>query len=362
MKQLYQHILNAVLYTSCKRKRCFPEPVRKFSGISRLIFPLLLFCSGPVLADGDQYQLGRGLTISDALVVGGYFSTEYVNGNNQESFSVDDLALLAYGSLTDNVSYLTELEWSEIYKADFRTDTDEWNTRPIIERLYGDYKRSDNVSIRFGKQITPIGYWNLQPINVLRETTSNPVLSRIMFPQFLTGVDIYGYTPFDDQMTYHVYLQATRDLDTENINIDVDSHFGVSLGKYISHSWQLGGSTGRFTEVDGSETYYLQLNSRLDTTRYSLIAEAVADFKELYRGGAEKSQAFYLQGEYRINARHALIGRIEYFHDGRQGTRERIGIVGYSYRPVYPVSFKIEYQWHADTNDDGVLTSFSVLF
>lgn len=359
---MYKNILNTVSCTRGKRQRSFPGPAGKVGFIPRLLLSLLLIYTGSVLAGDKQYQLGRGLTVSDALVVGGYFSTEYINTNNQESFSLDDLALLAYGSLTGKFSYLAELEWADIYKVDFKADTDESNLRPIVERFYGDYKQSDNFSLRFGKQITPIGYWNLQPINVLRETTSNPILSRTMFPQFLTGLDVYGYTPFDEQTTYHIYLQATGDLDNKHINIDVDSHFGVSLEKFISDRWQLGGSAGRFTEVDGSETYYIQMNSRLDTHRYSLIAEAIADFKQLYRGGTEKSQAFYLQGEYRINASHALIGRIEYFHDGRLRARERIGILGYSYRPVYPVSFKIEYQWHADTDDNGVLSSFSVLF
>jgi len=326
-----------------------------------LLLAFLLHVS-PVRSEENTYQLGRGLVISDALVIGGYFSTEYANGNNQEEFNIDDLALLAYGSVTDKFSYLGELEWADFYKVDIKNDASESNLRPIVERLYGDYTQSDNLSIRFGKQIAPIGYWNLQPINVLRETSSNPVLSRSMFPQYLTGLDIYGYTPFDDHMTYHIYLQATEDLDNKHINIDADSHAGLSLEKYLTESWQLGGSAGRFTEVNDTETYYIQLNSRLDKPDYSIITEAVIDFRKPDNGKSERSQAFYMQGEYRINPRHALIGRIEYFHNDRQHIRQRIGILGYSYRPVYPVSFKIEYQWHADTDDDGMLASFSVLF
>jgi len=314
------------------------------------------------IADDSEYQLGQGFKINDVLTIGGYFSTEYSNKNDQEEFAVDDLALLLYGSFSQNASYLIELESVNFYSEDFKNDTSGSNIFPILERFYFDYKKSDQLSFRVGKQITPIGYWNLQPINVLRETSSNPILSRLMFPKFLTGLDVYGYTPFDDDLTYHFYLQGTKDLDNERINIDADSHFGFSLEKHFRNDWQLGGSTGRFTEVDESETYYFQLNSRLDKYKYSFITEAILNYKDPRAGNDEKSQAFYLQGEYRFNPKHALIGRVEYFHNDQKKQKERIGIVGYSFRPLYPISLKIEYQWHADTDSDGVFSSFSVLF
>ncbi len=315
-----------------------------------------------VTADTSDYQLGRGYKVNEKLILGGYFSTEYANKSNEESFNIDDLALLLYGSFSPKFTYMVELESVDFFKTDFKNDTSQSNVVPIVERLYLDYKHSDFLSIRAGKQITPIGYWNLQPINVLRETTSNPFLSFRMFPKFLSGLDIYGYTPFDDDMSYHLFFQGTKDIDNERINIDADSHIGFSLEKYFDNDWQTGGSIGRFTEVNDNETYYVQINSRLDKYNYSLITEAIFDYTKPGTGKSEKSQAFYIQGEYRLNPKHALIGRLEYFHNDEQKQKERIGILGYSYRPVYPVSFKIEYQWHADTDSDGILTSFSVLF
>ena len=326
------------------------------------IITLTMLHAGPTAAEEAQYQLGRGLKVNDGLIVGGYFSTEYANGDDEESFVIDDLAILVYGTLASNFTYLAELESKDFYKIDFENDTEESNTDPFVERLYGDYKHSDQFSIRFGKQITPIGYWNLQPINVLRDTTSSPMLSKRMFPKFLSGLDVYGYTPFSESLTYHLYMQATEDLDTERINIDADSHYGISLEKYLPGGWQLGGSLGVFTEKDDSRTHYIQLNSKLDLYRYTLLAEAIFNYKDPDGGNSEESEAFYIQGEYRIHSKHALIARIEYFNDDAEKPKERIGILGYSYRPVYPVSFKIEYQWHADTNSNRMLSSFSVLF
>jgi hypothetical protein len=344
---------------------CFSvEATMRKNLIITTVFLLMMMLVNPAFAEDAEYKykLGQGFKLGDALTVGGYFSTEYSNKSNEEEFKIDDLALLLYGSFQNNFSYLLELESVEFYKEDIKNNISSTNIPPIIERFYLDYKKSDQLSFRIGKQITPIGYWNLQPINVLRETSSNPILSRRMFPKFLSGLDVYGFTPFDNDLKYHFFMQGTKDMDNDRINIDADSHVGFSLEKYFQNDLQAGASSGRFTEVDDSEIYYLQLNSRLDKYNYSLITEAIFDYKKPNVGKSEKSEAFYLQGEYRFNPKHAVIGRVEYFHNDEKKQKERIGVLGYSYRPLYPISLKIEYQWHADSDSDGILSSFSVLF
>ncbi len=329
-----------------------------------LFAPALLLFGGLLTTPifGQDYQLGRGLALNDSVTIGGYFSTEYANGDNEEEFKIDDLAVLVYGDFSDNMSYMVELESVNFYRVDYLDDTEETNFSPAIERLYLDYKFSDYLAVRGGKQITPIGYWNLQPINVLRETTSNPVYSRITYPKFLTGLDFYGYTPFDENLKYHVYLQASEDLDDEYINIQIDEHYGVSLEKFFPNGFQMGGSLGTYTEIDRTETTYLQLNAKFDAGRFGIQGEGIINDRDIPGAEDKKLEAIYVQAEYRFGAKHALIARTEYFHDERASSRDRIGVLGYSYRPVFPVSLKIEYQWHSDSADNKVLTSFSVLF
>lgn len=323
---------------------------------------LLATVAMSVQAQQSEYQLGRGLQVNDGFTVGSYFSTEYALGDDKNEFIVDDLAVLFYGALSERFSYLVELESIDAVSVDFENDTSDSNLPPTIERLYGDYKFSDYLSFRIGKQITPIGYWNLQPINVLRETTSNPLYSRVMFPKFLTGVDMYGFAPFDESLTYHVFVQNTRDMDRDNINISVDSHYGVSLEKTLGYNWKAGGSAGRFEQLDRTRTRYLQLNTRYDSGRVTAIAEAIRSLQEPALGSSVESTAAYLQGEYHVTPQHGVIGRVEYFHDGLTGVHDRVGILGYSFRPVYPVSIKFEYQWHSDSHENQFLSSFSVLF
>jgi hypothetical protein len=331
------------------------------SGILGFFAAALLFL--PVcVAEDSEYQLGHGLVLSKALTLGGYFSLEYANGEKSEEFVVDDLAVLAYGSITDRLTYFVEIESVGLYRYDFDTRNSDSSSTPAIERLYGDFMFNDYLSIRLGKQITPIGYWNLQPINVLRETTSNPRYSRELFPKFLSGLDVYGYTPFIDTLAYHVWFQATEDLDSEYINIDIDSHYGVTLNKSFEGDWQMGAGMGMFSEVAGPDTRYLQFNARIDKPRFSVFTEAVFDFRKTEARKNEKAYAVYLQGEYRFNPKHTAIARGEHFSDDRTGEKEDIGVLGYSFRPRYPISMKLEYQWHTDNSDNQLLGSFSVLF
>ena len=318
-----------------------------------------------VWAAEGNYQLGQGFKLADWLTVGGYISTEYKKSDDHEEFVVDDLAFLAYGEFGDSSSFMLELESVDAFEFDFDRHESRTNLPPAIERLYFDHGFSDHISVRVGKQITPIGYWNLQPINVLRETTSNPRYSREMFPKFLTGVDIYGYTTFDDNLTYHIYMQSTGDLDDAyiNINIDIDKHYGFSANKQFSGGWEAGGSLGRFEKDGDFSTRYLQLNARRVTGAYTFVIEAISSLKKGPGQLADRrSNAAYIQGEYRYKPRHSIISRLEYRDDGNSTNRERIAILGYSFRPVYPVSLKLEYQWHTLSDDNQLQASFSVLF
>ncbi len=327
-----------------------------------LLLAILLGSVATSAYSEDEYQLGLGYKVNDKVTVGGYFSLEYGNGDNVNEIVLDDLAFLVYGNLTSNFSYLFELESVEPYIYDFERDESETNFPPSVERFYGDIKFSDTANLRFGKFITPIGYWNLQPINVLRDTSSNPRYSRETFPKFLTGIDLHGYTPFDSNLGYHFFVQATKDLDDTYINIPVDEHIGLSLDKQLTPNWHAGMSIGQYQQTDNTKVQYLQFNARWDVGNYRVSMEAIADRVDSPVFSTEQKRATYLQLEKRLNERHSLVARYEYFDDNQTADKENISILGYSYRPVYPVSLKAEYQWHSDSSKNQLLTSFSVLF
>lgn len=167
----------------------------------------------------EDYEMGKGLTLSEKLHLGGgYFSIDYKSNNELKQFRLDDVAVLAYGSLLPELSYLVELEATPFYQKNYTSGAEEYHPHFYYERAYADYEYSQLLNFRLGKQITPIGYWNLEPINVLRDTSSDPLYSYEMFPKFLSGLDIYGYLDEDSSLKYHLFGQKNNHLDGETLN------------------------------------------------------------------------------------------------------------------------------------------------
>lgn len=314
-----------------------------------------------VSLQAQEYQLGHGVKLADALNLGAYFSTEYEYKEDEEKAKVDDIAFLMYGQLNERLSYLVELEAASFYEYDFKNHKSTRNTTFRTERLYFDYAESDNLSIRAGKFITPIGYWNLEPINVLRDTTSNPVYASAMFPKFVTGVNANGYLPMDGSIRYNIFAQATRDIDEEYMNILNDHFFGASAEKEFSSEWTAGLSIGEFITLTNKKYHFLGCNAKYDAYPFKLFGEGIIrtsdDAHEQY------SKAMYLQGSYNYSLEHMLVTRYEYYKEEELSkSGESLFLLGYSYRPIYPVSIKAEYQWHTLKEQDKFLVSFSVIF
>jgi hypothetical protein len=45
----------------------------------------------------EPYTLGQGIQVNDAVNMGGYFSTEFLAKKGQDTASVEDMAVMAYG-------------------------------------------------------------------------------------------------------------------------------------------------------------------------------------------------------------------------------------------------------------------------
>ena len=323
---------------------------------------LFVFCFAFLRA--DEYKLGHGLKLNDKLSIGGYFSVDYETGDQKDQFRLDDVAILAYGSLSSNFSYLTEFEAAPFYVENYTTGTSTTNTEFHYERVYIDYIYSEMFNIRLGKQITPIGYWNLEPINVLRDTSSNPHYSNKMFPKLLTGIDLYGYLDDDNVLKYHIFMQKNKDLDEEYINIQNEHFFGFSLEHEFSSEFSFGGALGNYiTTIDDKDIKFVQLDAKYDN--YPFLIQSELAYNDINNKTLDKKNyqfAGYTQSVYNFNMQHALISRYEYFDDNEADKVNHIGVFGYSYRPLYSISVKTEYQWNSESELSKSLISFSVLF
>jgi len=312
----------------------------------------------------EEYNLGEGIQIGSLpLYVGGYFSLDYRYKDEVSRYRVDDIALLAYGGY-ENLSYLAEFEFKEFYAysvSDTNTSTQK-DTSLHLERLYLDYSFNENYRLRAGKYNSPVGFWNLLPINVLRDTSSNPISTEIIFPKFTTGLEATYSSYNESELQIDFLAQYNDDLDPSYNNYEMDEHFGLGVS-YIKDGLSLKLNIGMFdnylTSTITEHLYYALASFKYETEDYQLMSEVGSqksknDFTTNYAG--------YIQGVYHFTEKHAAIVRVESYDDVVNGKQDDIAIFGYTYRPRYPIALKTEYQFHSLENENQFLFSFSVLF
>ncbi|WP_353662250.1 hypothetical protein [Hydrogenimonas sp. SS33] len=331
----------------------------------RLLSLLLLLLPLALFAEDSGYELGRGIRLGELpLYAGGYFSFEYEDRSHDgRTLKLDDLSLMLYGE-SGRFGYLAEMEANDVYREDIGgPEADETvHDHFHIERLYLDYTFNENYTLRGGKFNSPIGLWNLVPINVLRDTTSNPVVTEILFPRFTTGLDL-KYSDFLHSRSMDLMLQATKDMDalvSSEVynNVDADRHFALGVSG-DGDAWGYHLSGGYFRLVGESSYYYLCAAAQYLYGKWKVQGEVGSQFDE---AGTTVPYAGYAQALYRIREGHEAIVRVESYDNRRERERDTFGVFAYTYRPRYPVAVKGEYQWHAVGKNDRFLLSFSMLF
>lgn len=325
------------------------------------------------LQGDEEYQLGKGMQVGSLpFYIGGYISLDYIHTDNIDTYRVDDLAIIGYGNY-EKFSYLGEFEFKELYvrteQNGLKSSTN--NNKIYTERLYLDYNFNENYMLKVGKYNSQIGFWNLLPVNVLRETTSNPMSTNILFPKFTTGLSTSYMSYGEGELRVDVMLQHNNDISSEYNNYKMDEHYGFGVS-YEKNDYTVKLNGGYFHNLNKNvvedNLYYILLSAKYESNKYQILAEI----------GSQKSKnqytteyAGYIQGLYRFNQKHSGIIRVESYSDKVKTIADDMLIFGYTYRPLYPIALKSEYQFHSQNNQNKFrsqntqnqfLLSISVLF
>ncbi len=325
----------------------------------RILLILLSILSTTIKA--DEYKIGSGIRVANSpIYIGGYVMLDYINRNdNYNRIRIDDIALISYANYS-KFSYLAEFEIKDSYVKEWgKRDSFDSSERISVERLHVDYSYGDNFDFRIGKFNTPVGYWNLTPISVLRDSASSPYLAYILYPRYTTGLQIKYENHLDGGDAYTAIVQNNQDLDDSYNNMHIKTHvaFGVERESDLLF---VKANVGYFKAVSGIESYYYLLSLLYEDTDYDISAELGGRKVD---SGWSVPYALYLQGVYHLTPQHDIVARVESYEIDEGAFRnEQIGIMGYTYRPVQSMAYKAEYQLRSYTNESQIKLSFSVLF
>ncbi len=346
---------------------CYNQFLQKGSFVLMryLYFTLLFSFFSFSQANEERYQLGNGLQIGSLpLYIGSYFSLVYEHIDEKDpSLTLDDVAIMVYGEYS-HFSYMLELEAEDLYhKVLGGRESREPKEHLHMERFYVDYEFDDHSMLRMGKQNSPIGFWNLNPINVLRDTSSSPTIVEQLFPLLTSGV-VFGYTQ-EEQMRTTINLIAQESEDIEKAihsdiynNFDLNRHYGVGI-TLQENAMSCKVSGGYFRTIADEEYTYLLAAFKYQEDNFKLQGEIGRQFSK------ERSTIpyiGYLQYSQFFEQKHEAIIRVESYHNRVEDRSDNFIVLGYTYRPLYPIALKGEYQWHTYEQENKLLFSLSVLF
>jgi len=335
----------------------------------KLIFVFLSFAVQAKANDqhNGTYQLGRGYAVGETgWRIGGYASTEVDMPRRLPwNFSVSDLSLFLSWENGSRLRFFSELEAGDLLTA----GEHQWPTTKEasfeFERFYLDGLINNNLSVRLGKFLTPVGQWNLIHAAPLVWTTFRPVATENLFSTHASGVMLHGSIAINEQpLEYALYGDLSSDLDPHLSDQPFDNAVGARLRYSVIDRLQIGLSFANFVLKDSpaSRDSLLGLDVAWNFQKLEINSEVA--YRNSENAQPTNNWQGYMQGVGHISQRWALIGRYEFFEQPYESMGQ-LGLIGVAYRPLPPVVWKLEYRLGAHNENlapDGLAASFAVLF
>jgi hypothetical protein len=333
------------------------EPDDEVADLSALSFPSPV---GPM-----RYVPGRGLHIGDTgLTIGGFSTLSFTHDEGGPTrLALDDLSFLIAWNLLPRVRFFSELEVDNLVEVQSsgRSGAD---ARFDAERVYVDLALSDQINLRVGKFLTPVGRWNTIHAEPLVWTTSRPLTTEMGFDQHTTGAMLFGsWFPGSGVVNYSIYGQFVNQLKRKTSDLDpADRSAGARL-EYSTTSRELSLGLSYYASTQNDE--WQNLFGADGLWRHGpleLWGELIATGS---RGPDEPEWGFFLQSALQVVGPLFLVTRYEHFDQRQPEPQVNLIDLGVAYKPLPFIVLKAEYliaDHRAEAEPPGFKSSLAVLF
>lgn len=346
--------------------------MRQLAARNMLLFCLLTLVAQAARADGGAST--EAAVAANRFTFSGYANvvTESPAGGRAQLI-VDDLSLFVTGRINRWVNPFFEAEIAGATLAQENSGLFSGRAPNIIlERLYNDSYLTNNLSLRIGKMLTPVGEWNLIHAAPLIWTTTRPLTTYRGFNEYTSGLALL-YSPSSGALPeIQLYTQPDGEIIARPKTLVVRTYehvFGAHANWAIGLNDKLGislqhaqvnktGEEQTLAGVNFSKSFgNLSVETEAFTTR--ITGANAARLRNNEWGG-------YLQGAYALDAHWNLLGRAEVFADREFSQTSRNTLLGVVYKsaPSAPV-WKLEYVHQSGQKlniETGLYASFSILF
>ncbi|HEY4324414.1 MAG TPA: hypothetical protein VGN20_10525 [Mucilaginibacter sp.] len=282
--------------------------------------------------------------------------TTYQNG--QVSFGFEEQDLFITSQITDRISFLGEtvFKFSPTSPTDFDVS---------VERVVFKYNYAGNNSLLFGKQHTPIDYWNdsYHHGRVFYPTIFRPLLfDANIIPLHTTGIRLQGDNLGDIKFGYD--FMVGNGLGSTDVQ-DNDKNKSVTAALHIkpADGLQIGGSfysdviSKGATPHDFTMPVKYQVNQNLITgsvayfgKKFEVLAESTFAYNHADSIGTKRTIASYIYGGIRVTDKlvpYAKVEQINYQQGEIYYMKDNVTsfIGGIRYEISYLAVIKLEYEY-----------------
>jgi hypothetical protein len=233
-----------------------------------------------------------------------------------------------------------------------------------VDRLYLDLEARDALNVRFGKFLTPIGRWNLAPIEPLVWTTSEPVIVDKVFDKTMTGAMLYGRVfPRGEALSYSLYGTFLDPLDADPDEPPAKRSAGAHLDWASLRGWSVGASywasqrrNGKWNHLGGADLLW-QPHARVEVSGEAVFGEGSREDGALW--------GLYAQTVVETVRTLYLVGRYERFDPPGMERTVNLFDLGFAWVPVPYLRFKADYliaDHLGEFSEPGFRMSLSLLF
>jgi hypothetical protein len=328
---------------------------------------LLLVLSSSLQAAETTYKLGSGYPIGETGIrLGGYANSELkVPRSGNWNLEASDLSLFISWNNGSRLRFFSELEVGDVLRVGEKQGSVTKNATFEFERLYLDTLITNNLTVRVGKFLTPIGQWNLMHASPLIWTTSRPVATENLFSTHASGVMLHGaFTLANRQLEYKFYGDLSEHLDPHRSDNAFEDALGMHLRYFISDNLQIGTSfvSSILNVPRPVRNYMAGLDLAWTYRKMEISSEMV--FRSNATGPSQSTGQGFIQSAIPVYDRWFVIGRYEAFTQPHKKTGQ-VGVLGLAYRPLPPVVWKLEYRLGTHNEivaPDGLMASVAILF
>lgn len=336
------------------------------------IFIVLTSClAGGEAKASEAYHLGQGYQIGSFNFAGYSNVTAAFPEGARNSLALEDLSLFVTGHLSRWINPFVEAELTHVTLARHSGDGDRDPGASIaIERLYNDAYVTDDLTLRLGKMLAPVGEWNLYHAAPLVLSTTRPAVTYRNFAAYIEGASLLYHDANEIYPDVQVYWQPDYEESERPRDVRFQQHkmtTGIHIAFPLTQIDALGVSIQRTTDLQGVSQTLIGGDLSYSVERFTFRGEAT--YSRLGAGGMplvhDSETGGYVSASYAVTHKWSAYTWYEAFQDRNTVSLAQDVLVGVAYRPVDPVVFKLEYLENfggTPVNPTGLFASWSVLF